>query len=135
MDPTKEELITVDLTDLCRLDPYYGVVPQMSVIDANTMPNVYISSGTVPYTFNNLNSEEQPTKSATISLAGDDADIEINGESLMSMIRGIQDRLNILRPDRELEKEWDELRELRQQYEDKLAECRDKSQVWRHLKS
>ena len=76
--------------------------------------------------------EVQPT--AKLSLDGEDADIEINGESLMTMIRGIQDRLNILTPDRELEQEWHELRDLREQYEAKLAECREKSKAWKALK-
>ena len=71
--------------------------------------------------------------SNTITLTGEDADIQVNGESLMGMIRGIQDRLNILTPDRELEQEWTELREIREQYEAKLAECREKSQAWRAL--
>lgn len=74
----------------------------------------------------------QPT--AKLSLEGEDADIEINGESLLAMIRGIQDRLNILTPDRELEQEWHELKDLRQQYEAKLAECREKSKAWKALK-
>ena len=78
-------------------------------------------------------SEIQPT--AKLSLDGEDADIEINGESLLTMIRGIQDRLNILTPDRELEQEWQELRDLREQYEAKLAECREKSTAWKALKS
>lgn len=73
--------------------------------------------------------------SGTISLRGENADIEINGESLMTMIRGIQDRLNILTPDRELEQEWQELKDLREQYEAKLAECREKSTAWKALKS
>lgn len=75
-----------------------------------------------------------PQPSGTISLQGENADIEINGESLMAMIRGIQDRLNILTPDRELEQQWEELREIREQYEAKLAECRAKSRAWQALK-
>ena len=75
----------------------------------------------------------QPQGSGKIKLDGHDADIEINGESLLTMIRGIQDRLNILTPDRELEQEWQELKELREQYEAKLAECREKSCAWRAL--
>ena len=74
------------------------------------------------------------TPSSKITLTGEDADIQVNGESLMSMIRGIQDRLNILTPDRELEKEWDDLRQLREQYEAKLEECREKSRAWQALK-
>lgn len=103
-------------------------------------PNVYISNagtGTVPNVFpwttdltiNNVK------PSGTISLKGEDADININGESLMTMIRGIQDRLNILCPDPEMEGEWEELRELRKQYDAKLAECREKSRMWKTLTS
>lgn len=73
-------------------------------------------------------------QSSTLSLNGEGADIEVNGESLMGMIRGIQDRLNILTPDRKLEQEWDELRVIREQYEAKLAECREKSRAWNALK-
>lgn len=71
--------------------------------------------------------------SGHLTLRGDDADIDINGVSLMETIRGIQDRLNILCPDPEMEQEWDELREIRAQYETKLAECREKSRAWRAL--
>lgn len=78
--------------------------------------------------------DPQPQGSGKIKLDGHDADIEINGESLLTMIRGIQDRLNILTPDRELEQEWEELRTLREQYEAKLAECREKSRAWNALK-
>ena len=72
--------------------------------------------------------------SGKISLKGENADIEINGESVVGMLREIRDRLNILQVSEEMEKEWDELRELREQYEAKLAECREKSQMWSTLK-
>lgn len=68
-----------------------------------------------------------------LKLTGDDADIDINGVSLMDTIRGIQDRLNMLCPDAEMEAEWDQLREIRAQYEAKLQECREKSRAWRAL--
>ncbi len=68
-----------------------------------------------------------------LSLKGENADIEVNGESLMGMIHGIQDRLNMLCPDPEMEAEWDQLREIREQYEAKLQECREKSRAWRAL--
>ena len=104
-------------------------------------PNVYITNaGTsinqtniaFPWSDLTINSAKP---SGTISLRGEDADIDINGESLMTMIRGIQDRLNILCPDPEMETEWDELRELRQQYDAKLQECREKSKMWKTLTS
>ena len=70
-----------------------------------------------------------------ISINGPDADIEINGESVVSMLKEIRDRLNILQVSKEMESEWDELRVLREQYEAKLTECRQKSAVWKTLKS
>ena len=72
--------------------------------------------------------------SAKISLQGEDADIEINGESVVGMLREIRDRLNIIQVSETMEREWDELRALREQYEAKLAECREKSQAWDALK-
>lgn len=71
--------------------------------------------------------------SGTLKLQGENADIDVNGVSLMETIRGIQDRLNMLCPDPEMEQEWTELRVLRDQYETKLKECREKSQAWKAL--
>jgi hypothetical protein len=69
-----------------------------------------------------------------ISINGPDADIKINGESVVGMLKEIRDRLNILQVSEEMEQEWDELRVLREQYETKLAECRAKSEAWAALK-
>jgi hypothetical protein len=104
--------------------PGYGAVPPTSTL---TWPN------TAPtYTFSDLSITQPP--SGRITLTGDDADIEINGESVVSMLKEIRDRLNILQVSAEMEQEWDELRVLREQYEAKLAECREKSQAWAALK-
>ena len=72
--------------------------------------------------------------SSKITLTGDDADIEINGESVMGVLKEIRDRLGIIQVSEAMEAEWDELRQLREQYEAKLAECREKSQAWNALK-
>ena len=45
------------------------------------------------------------SQSGTIQLEGENADIKVNGESLMETLRGIQDRLNMLQPNPELEAE------------------------------
>lgn len=73
-------------------------------------------------------------KSGVVELRGDKADIRVNGESLMETLRGIQDRLNMLRPNPELEKEWDELRALGDQYRKLEAEFKEKSKMWNMLK-
>jgi len=107
------------------LAPGYGAVPPVSVL---TWPNTAAPT----YSFSDLSITSSP--SAKITLTGDDADIEINGESVVGMLKEIRDRLNILQVSEEMEAEWDELRVMREQYEAKLAECREKSRAWAALK-
>lgn len=137
MDYTKEDLITLDLTDMGTLDPAYGAVPPASVsIDASGITYPYLTSSTLPgVNWNTITIQDTDAKPGTLSLKGEDADIDINGVSLMETLRGIQDRLNILAPDPDMEQEWSELKAIREQYEAKLAECREKSRVWKALQS
>jgi hypothetical protein len=74
------------------------------------------------------------SQSGTIQLEGKNADIRVNGESMMETLRGIQNRLNMLRPNTELEAEWDQLRELGEQYRKLEAEFEEKSKMWNTLK-
>jgi len=104
--------------------PGYGAVTPTSTL---TWPN-----NSPTYSFGDLSITQTP--SAKITLTGDDADIEINGESIVGMLKEIRDRLNILQVSEEMEQEWGELRVLREQYEAKLVECREKSQAWAALK-
>lgn len=90
-----------------------------------TSPSVIWTDNTNPMTVH---------QSGRLTLAGDDADIEINGESVVSMLREIRDRLNIIQVSETMEAEWDELRALREQYQAKLAECEEKSRAWGALK-
>jgi hypothetical protein len=76
----------------------------------------------------------QVAPSGRLTLTGDDADIEINGESVVGVLKEIRDRLGIIQMNETMEAEWDELRQLREQYEAKLAECREKSRAWDALK-
>ena len=136
-------------------DPYYGAVPPLTVrnIDGNingtTYSNVSLNGGggytigagintaghvwttgtTGPYTFNPV------SHSATIQLDGDDADIKVNGWSLMDAIQKIEERLNILHPNTKLEAEWEELRELGKRYRELEQHIRDKQATWDRLKA
>ena len=53
---------------------------------------------------------------------------------MASLLKDIRDRLNIIKVSEEMEAEWDELKELREKYESKLTECREKSQTWAAVK-
>jgi hypothetical protein len=68
--------------------------------------------------------------SAKIRLDGPEADIEINGESLIGMLKTIEQRLNILRPNPELESDWEELRNLGDAYRALEAKIRAKMKTW-----
>lgn len=68
--------------------------------------------------------------SAKIRLDGPDADIEINGESLTDMLKAIEHRLNILKPNQELEAEWEELRALGDQYRALEKSIEEKMKTW-----
>jgi hypothetical protein len=70
-----------------------------------------------------------------INLDGEGADIVVNGESLVGMLRHIQERLNILTPNPTLETEWAELRELGEQYRKLEQHILDKQATWDRLKA
>ena len=137
------------------LDPYYGAVPPLTATDINgningttysnislngggytigaginTAGHVWTTSGTgSPYTITS------PYQSAKIQLNGKDADIEVNGWSLMDTIQKIEERLNILHPKTELETEWEELRALGEQYRKLEQHIKDKQATWDKLKA
>jgi hypothetical protein len=73
--------------------------------------------------------------SGKISLQGKDADIEINGASLVAMLKRIEERVNLLTVNHELESEWEELRELGNQYRELEQRIKDKLETWKKLQS
>ena len=86
------------------------------------------------WTDNTVMSVSQQQNSGVVELRGEKADIVVNGESMMQTLRNIQDRLNMLRPNPELEAEWDELRALGEQYRKLESEFNKKSKMWNTLK-
>lgn len=74
------------------------------------------------------------SNSGKLMLKGDNADIEVNGRSLMGAIEALEQRLNIMVPNTELEKEWDELRELGDRYRELEKQCKEKGNMWAKLK-
>ena len=116
--------------------PGWGTLPQSNVaigaatqISAASNQYVYATNGT--YT----SAPIIATPSGTIELQGEGADVRINGVSLTGVLKNIEERLNILRPDTELEAEWDQLRKLGEQYRTLEAELKEKSLMWSKLKA
>jgi hypothetical protein len=73
-------------------------------------------------------------KSGVVQLTGDEADLVINGISLTETLKAIQAQLGILRPNVELEAEWDELQELGRLYRQKEEEFKEKKRMWDIMK-
>jgi hypothetical protein len=94
------------------------------------------SNGTVNWNSSNLHGSPMVVnQSGTIALKGENADIKINDVSLNETLQAIQDRLNILKPNKELEAEWDQLRELGEQYRKLETEFKEKTKMWKTLKA
>jgi CRISPR/Cas system-associated protein Cas10 (large subunit of type III CRISPR-Cas system) len=99
------------------------------------------SNGTNTVDWSNLTISSAKLNPSTISqsgvmeLRGEKADIVVNGQSLMSMMQQIQERLNILTVNADLETEWDELRELGRQYRELEQHIKDKMATWQKLKA
>ena len=73
-------------------------------------------------------------QSGQIDIKGEKADIRINGKSMNKWMEQVEQRLNILTPNPELEKEWDDLRRLGERYRKLEKKCQDKAKMWEALK-
>jgi hypothetical protein len=76
----------------------------------------------------------EPTTGASLEIRGKDADIKINGKSMTAWMERVEQRLNILTPNPELEKDWDDLRRLGERYKKLEKKCREKALMWETLK-
>ena len=121
-------------------DPYYGAVGgagTATVFGGNGY--TYTTNTTVPWvSVGNGGTGSSPTMavnpSTSIEIKGEDADIKINGKSMVTWMEKVEERLNILTPNPELEKDWDDLRRLGQRYRALEKKCKEKAQMWAALK-
>lgn len=125
-----DDTITIDLTGWSSDITSITYQPNVSIIQNNgiggyTYPNVTIGSLDLSTTDN----------SNGLSLQGENADITINGQSLLERIARIEERLALMVPNAQMESEWDELRELGERYREAEERCREKSKMWQKLKS
>ena len=111
-------------------------------------PNVYTTNTTSPWqtlTTNGTSVNSLIGSSATdynmkveqsgqIDIKGEKADIRINGKSMNKWMEQVEQRLNILSPNPELEKEWDDLRRLGERYRKLEKKCQEKARMWEALK-
>jgi hypothetical protein len=100
-----------------------------------------ISNGGYTYTMGTGGGSPWATNTNTtltggkLHLEGKDADVIIDGKSLLKTLKALEERLNILVPNSELEAEWAELKQLGDQYRELEAKLTEQVEVWRRLKA
>jgi hypothetical protein len=153
-----ESLSSISLSDTGTLHSTYGAVPNVKVSGStiSAVPNVTVSSGGTgtsanafwtttgtgttgpvwqianPYTIMGAGQNVQPGK---VLIQGKDADLVIGDKSMRDWMEKVEQRLNILTPNPELEKEWDDLRRLGERYRKLEKKCKEKADMWKRLKS
>jgi hypothetical protein len=101
--------------------------PWQTLTTTGTSVNSLIGSSATDY---NMRVEQ----SGQIDIRGEKADIRINGKSMNKWMEQVEQRLNILSPNPELEKEWDDLRRLGERYRKLEKKCQEKAKMWEALK-
>ena len=94
----------------------------------------YTTNTTSPFLTTGSNPAMVVNQSGSIDIQGQNADIKINGKSMKTWMEQVEERLNILTPNPELEKDWDELQELGERYRALERKCKEKAQMWAALK-
>jgi hypothetical protein len=125
-----------DTLTLSDASPYTFTVGGAAI--GTISPGTLSSSNTI-FTIGSNNGVTNPwttgNSSGKISLSGDKADIEVNGKSLMKVLEGLEERLNLLTPNVELESDWEELAKLGQKYRELETKIKEKVRTWDILKS
>ena len=94
----------------------------------------YTTNTTSPFLATGSNPAMVVNQSGSIDIQGQNADIKINGKSMKTWMEQVEERLNILTPNPELEKDWDDLRRLGNRYRVLERKCKEKAQMWAALK-
>ena len=110
----------------------YSTIPASISITSGTIgQNTIRATNPGGYTIGQGNT--QPSNN--IHIKGKDADLIINDKSMRTWMEKVEERLNILTPNPELEKEWDQLRRLGERYRKLEQKCKEKSDAWNKLKN
>lgn len=111
-----------------------------SIINTNITSNtpVYtITSSPLDYSKITWAETSQNLNGSTLEVKGDaniDGDLKIKGKSIVDSLERIEERLAILRPNKELEEKWENLHILRKAYIELEAEIKEKELIWATLK-
>ena len=96
-------------------------------------PNTWSTSGSFTVNPTTGSNGGGNISAGKLELNGKNADIQINGVSLVDMLKRIEERINILTVNTKLESEWEELRELGDQYRALEQRIKSKMETWEKL--
>ena len=138
------ETITINSFDYDTMNGAIGSaidpnIYTITVPDYSLTPNSVLSSTGSTYAWTQDYSLSNITPS-NVHITGDGitmepaADIKIGDRSLKEFMNTVDEHLAILRPAPELEEKWDQLKDLRQQYETLKADILEKEKIMTILK-
>jgi len=112
-------------------------VPVITVAPNTGQSGQYLySNGSNPI-WSDINTISTTNTNSTLHVQGDanfEGDVKIQGKSIAKTLDKIEEKLAILHPNEELEKKWEDLRELRNQYIKLEEEIKEKEKIWGILK-
>jgi hypothetical protein len=140
MGLTPIEPLDYTVTSGGTFHPSYGPVPNVTIGSTTHTSATGIKVSSPVWTTNTTAGQysftgQNTQPSNTVHIKGKDADLLINDKSLKTWMEKVEERLNILTPNPEMEKEWDQLRKLGARYRKLEQKCREKSDMWNKLKA
>jgi hypothetical protein len=137
---------TVDVSDISDLN--YSMSGMDDTIDLSgittiTIPNNFVTttgSSTSSYTWSSDYSLNYNNFNAKVNIDADgvkikeDGDLKIGDRSLKDFMDRVEDRLAILHPNEALEEKWEQLKDLRRQYEALEKDIIEKEKIMKILK-
>lgn len=108
-------------------------IPSITISSGTGISNPWTTTTATPWLGNGISTDAET--GGKLILDGEGADVEINGESLMGLMKEIRERLNLITINEKMEKEWDELRALGEQYRALEAKLKEQGAMWARLKA
>ena len=140
MGLTPIEPLDYTVTSGGTFHPSYGPVPNVTIGSTTHTSATGIKVSSPAWTTNTTAGQysftgQNTQPSNTVHIKGKDADLLINDKSLKTWMEKVEERLNILTPNPEMEKEWNDLRKLGERYRKLEKKCKEKSDMWNKLKA
>jgi hypothetical protein len=132
--------VTIDLGNYAAAQPTYTVSDLDTItLDSSSWGSNGVTGSTLSwqqdYTINPVWTNDPSVNISTngVEIKGE-GDLKIGDRSMKDFMDKVEDQLAILRPAPELEEKWDQLKELRRQYEECKQDILEKEKIMKILK-